>query len=75
MNLIFISDGLSPHRNKLRLIKIFLFAEIAQHSISNQEEKLAQLPGGALNPVLDSLNQLSSVPWRVNKVPTYLLTF
>lgn len=33
---------------------------------SEQEERIAALPPGSLNPVIDAINQLGSVPWRVN---------
>jgi len=37
------------------------------NSISNQYEKLEALVNGEMNPVLDSVNQLGSVPWIINK--------
>merc|ERR1719403_638827 len=41
--------------------------KITPRAVSDQQDRLNQLPKGALDPVLDSVNQLSSVPWRVNK--------
>ena len=40
--------------------------KITPRAVSDQQDRLNQLPKGALDPVLDSVNQLSSVPWRVN---------
>ena len=41
--------------------------KITPRAVSDQQERLNLLPKGALDPVLDSVNQLSSVPWKVNK--------
>ena len=41
--------------------------KITPRAVSDQQERLNLLPKGALDPVLDSVNQLSSVPWQVNK--------
>lgn len=35
--------------------------------ISNQLEKIKHLPPGHLAPVIDAVNQLSAVPWRINE--------
>ena len=34
---------------------------------SDQEDRIDSSPPGSINPVLDSLNQLGSVAWKVNK--------
>ena len=41
--------------------------KITPRAVSDQQDRLSLLPKGALDPVLDSVNQLSSVPWKVNK--------
>jgi len=47
------------HENQL--VKILDYARAENNAL------ISSLPPGGLNPVLDSINQLSSVPWIVNK--------
>ena len=48
----------------IRPTKLIKYPDIG---FTEHEDLIAALPPDRLNPVLDSLNQLSSVPWKVNK--------
>jgi len=41
--------------------------KVPEANAAAHADLIEALPPGGLNPVLDSINQLSSVPWRVNK--------
>lgn len=41
--------------------------KVPESAASDHESLISSLPPGGLNPIVDSINQLSSVPWIVNK--------
>ena len=49
------------------IIKDTLMVKYPDIGIYQHDKMILSLPPGGLNPVLDSLNQLGSVAWRVNK--------
>jgi len=41
--------------------------KVTPKAVSDQQERLAGLAKGAMDPVYDSVNQLSALPWKVHK--------
>eukprot|EP00092_Neocalanus_flemingeri_P017911 GFUD01019377.1.p1 GENE.GFUD01019377.1~~GFUD01019377.1.p1 ORF type:complete len:1482 (+),score=337.24 GFUD01019377.1:704-5149(+) len=49
------------------LVRDSKLIKVPDSTRADQETLISSLPPGGLNPIVDSINQLSSVPWIVNK--------
>jgi len=55
------------HTSGAYLIQDTKLIKVSEASAAAHESLVESLPPGGLNPILDSINQLSAVPWIVNK--------